>query len=331
MPLEIQKSQILNQQTNPLGKGATGYVFAAQYINSEEEGPRDVALKKINSERSYVRELAVFQALECSEHDNVVKLLGILTSGEDGFFTLVMPLADASLCGMLHSQILTPFEKHEFILQIALGVEYLHDLNILHRDLKPSNILVYGKIPKIADFDRAVKLVPGVDVYISAYCVGTPFYIAPEIYNDSIKRYGKWCDIFSWGIILAAIVLGLSCPYQRDGWDSPSNDDPVKSFFKKIVNKGIRPKLPSDTPPYLSYLAASTTVENVSKRPSIERVIQILRAQCIDDDSEADFVMVEPSLPSQLTACAAGMFRRPPYGDPHPLAQGVDFQSCALM
>ena len=43
------------------------------------------------------------------------------------------------------------------MIQIAKGIEYLHDekRNIVHRDLKPENIMIHNGIAKIGDFGNA--------------------------------------------------------------------------------------------------------------------------------------------------------------------------------
>lgn len=47
-------------------------------------------------------------------------------------------------------------QRREIISEIAVGVAYLHDMQVIHRDLKPSNILLDDTWkPKIADFGTA--------------------------------------------------------------------------------------------------------------------------------------------------------------------------------
>ncbi len=41
------------------------------------------------------------------------------------------------------------------MIQIAKGVEYLHEKNIAHGDVKPENIMIHNGIAKIGDFGSA--------------------------------------------------------------------------------------------------------------------------------------------------------------------------------
>lgn len=79
--------------------------------------------------------------------------------------------------------------------QLLNGVGYIHANRIVHRDLKPENILFVANngqiVVKIGDFGLAVHT--GSKEYIDKFTisntrVGTPSYIAPELYNDSLKK-----------------------------------------------------------------------------------------------------------------------------------------------
>lgn len=72
--------------------------------------------------------------------------------------------------------------------QLALGLAYLHEKNLIHRDLKLENILLDkdGYI-KLCDFGLAKLLGCESDITYT-YC-GTTEYLAPEILNNSGHNY----------------------------------------------------------------------------------------------------------------------------------------------
>ena len=76
-----------------------------------------------------------------------------------------------------------------YAIEILLGIESLHALNIAHCDLKLDNILVdaEGHI-KICDFGYGDVLNPDS---VKIDLVGTPEYMAPEVYK---KSYNKAID-----------------------------------------------------------------------------------------------------------------------------------------
>ena len=92
-----------------------------------------------------------------------------------------------------------------YIVEILLGIEYLHKNNMVYRDLKPENILMDkdGHI-KITDFGLS-KILDDINETTFTLC-GTPQYIAPEVI---IKRgYDKGVDWWSLGCVLFEMLTG---------------------------------------------------------------------------------------------------------------------------
>lgn len=101
--------------------------------------------------------------------------------------------------------------KQNFLWQIAEGLSYAHDENVLHRDIKPENVRVMpeGEI-KILDFGIARLLNEQKRLTRENMTVGTVGYMAPEQLRglDVDER----SDVFSFGV-LAYELLALERPF----------------------------------------------------------------------------------------------------------------------
>lgn len=78
-------------------------------------------------------------------------------------------------------------EASQYFKEIALGVKYMQEKNILHRDLKLSNVMItIDKQVKIIDFGLAIQLMDFIEE--DTTICGTPNYISPETITG--KRFG---------------------------------------------------------------------------------------------------------------------------------------------
>ncbi|KAE8684171.1 putative serine/threonine-protein kinase WNK1 [Hibiscus syriacus] len=95
--------------------------------------------------------------------------------------------------------------------QILSGLLYLHshDPPVIHRDLKCDNIFVNGNQGevKIGDLGLAAILRKSQ----AAHCVGTPEFMAPEVYEEA---YNELVDIYSFGMCILEMVT-FEYPYSE--------------------------------------------------------------------------------------------------------------------
>ncbi len=76
---------------------------------------------------------------------------------------------------------MTEAQAKFYFLEILIGLDYIHQKNIVYRDLKPENLLIAvdGHV-KIADFGLAKPLLHSNRKVAYSFC-GSPEYMAPEM------------------------------------------------------------------------------------------------------------------------------------------------------
>ena len=100
------------------------------------------------------------------------------------------------------------------VYQIALGLEYLHNRNIIHRDLKSPNVLIDEKDNiKLADFNLSKYIDTSSPMLSSSVARNmNPRWLAPELLTDG-GRASTSSDIFSLGVIMWEI-LTFNIPWE---------------------------------------------------------------------------------------------------------------------
>ena len=125
---------------------------------------------------------------------------------------------------------LTEWEVRYYVAQLAAGIGYCHERNILHRDLKLGNIFLgNGLKVKIADFGYAKRLSNSAERRTSI--CGTPNYIAPEILQSQNKKqpgpgHSFEVDIWTIGIVAYTLLCGKP-PFE-------ATDGTVKTTYENI-------------------------------------------------------------------------------------------------
>ncbi|CAG8488544.1 10953_t:CDS:2, partial [Funneliformis mosseae] len=145
------------QDSKPLDNGNFGCVMKATWTKTEDL----VAYKKLTNITSikgskldaFIHELKIHLQLDRS--DRIVRILGISQEPNSKDYLLIMQYANGGdLQNYLEKNFksLTWFHKKILAFQIAEGLNYLHNENILHRDLHTKNIVIHDEKAKITDF-----------------------------------------------------------------------------------------------------------------------------------------------------------------------------------
>jgi serine/threonine protein kinase len=135
------------------------------------------------------------------------------------------------LAGILSSENRLPWRIGATIaLELARGLEAIHDTGTLHRDIKPQNILVgrHGEV-KITDFGLALDA-SGAALTQPGIAVGTPPYMAPEQLRG--ERVDPRADLFSFGCVLYEMLVG------RPPFSQPGPEDGAEASLLARVESG---------------------------------------------------------------------------------------------
>ncbi|MGZ7095070.1 MAG: DUF4350 domain-containing protein [Methanobacterium sp.] len=210
-----------------IGEGGFGRVFKA--INKEG---KEVALKIPKSfdkraERSFITEVSNWSHLD---NPHIVKLLG--------YKILPIPYIETEFCEeRLDKGIKTLDEAVSIIYDIAKGLEYAHNKNIIHGDIKLSNILIKNGVYKISDWGLS-KLMMDESVTLSG---ATPSYCAPEQISVEYGRADERTDIYQLGNIFYELITGrmpfegnISQLYSSILTNKPVNPSKINSNAKPV-------------------------------------------------------------------------------------------------
>ncbi len=189
-----------------LGRGGMGVVCRARDLRLG----RIVALKRLPENlRNHPKAVQLFlreaRSAAALNHPNIVTIYD--AGQEDGTLYITMELLEGTpLQEILKSRgRLTVRDTARLGIQIAKGLQYAHEHQIIHRDIKTGNLFfTTTKKVKIMDFGLA-KMVQEVNRETTVIG-GTPYYMAPEqSIGDSVDHRA---DLYALGITLFELATG---------------------------------------------------------------------------------------------------------------------------
>ncbi|EFJ13809.1 hypothetical protein SELMODRAFT_146897 [Selaginella moellendorffii] len=263
-------------------QGASGRLYRGTY-DGEDVAVKILERPKNNAERAQVMEQQFTQEvrmLAALKHQNVVRFIGACR--KPLVWCIVTEYAKGgSVRSFLSKRKSRPVPLKLAVkqaLDIAQGMQYLHNLGFIHRDLKSDNLLIAtDKSIKIADFGVA-----RIEVQTEGMTpeTGTYRWMAPEMIQH--RLYTHKVDVYSFGIVLWELITGL-LPFQ--------NMTAVQAAFA-VVNRGYRPGIPADCPPALAEIMSRCWDANPDSRPGFAQVVKMLeeaRAEIVHSVGKARF------------------------------------------
>uniref|UniRef100_A0A3P8U667 non-specific protein-tyrosine kinase n=1 Tax=Amphiprion percula TaxID=161767 RepID=A0A3P8U667_AMPPE len=248
--------------TRKLGEGHFGQVWEALWSSENKK----VAIKMLKqgeltanrTQDEFVKEV---QALKSLHHPKLIQLLAMCSRGEPVYIITEL-MSKGSLKSYLTSaegQVLTSAHLIYMGSQVAEGMAYLEDRNIVHRDLAARNILVGDDLVcKVADFGlaRIIKVCSSSES-LSRVLTKIPVrWTAPEaaIY----QRFSVKSDVWSFGVLLYEMMSRGKMPYE-----GKSNKEVLD-----LLSSGFRLPCPTRCPQNIYRIMMDCWAAEPSKRPS---------------------------------------------------------------
>ncbi|XP_046577454.1 serine/threonine-protein kinase N2-like isoform X1 [Haliotis rubra] len=213
-----------------LGRGHFGKVLLTEYKKTGEYFAIK-ALKKgdiiaRDEVESLMSEKRIFEVINATRHPFLVNLFACFQTEEHVCFVMEYACG-GDLMMHIHNDVFSENRTVFYAGCVVLGLQYLHEHNIVYRDLKLDNLLLDTEgYLKIADFGLCKESM-GFGDRTSTFC-GTPEFLAPEVLTDT--SYTRAVDWWGLGVLIYEMLVG----------ESPFPGDDEEEVFDSIVNEEVR-------------------------------------------------------------------------------------------
>uniref|UniRef100_A0A8C5HMQ8 receptor protein-tyrosine kinase n=1 Tax=Gouania willdenowi TaxID=441366 RepID=A0A8C5HMQ8_GOUWI len=288
-----------------LGEGEFGSVVEGHLRRPDGSSER-VAVKTMKLDSFSQREIEEFlneaACMKDFNHPNVIKLLAVCLEVGSEHFPKPMVILPFMKYGDLHSFLLRsrlgegpvflPTQTLlKFMVDIALGMEYLSGRNFLHRDLAARNCMLRDDMTVcVADFGLSKKIYSG-DYYRQGRIAKMPVkWIAVESLADRVFTVKS--DVWAFGVTMWEIATRGMTPYP-----GVQNHE----IYDHLV-EGHRLKQPSECLDELYEIMYSCWRADPLDRPffpQLREMLEKLVEKLPDSSSKEDIIYINTSFPEE--------------------------------
>uniref|UniRef100_A0A8C2DNV5 protein kinase C n=1 Tax=Cyprinus carpio TaxID=7962 RepID=A0A8C2DNV5_CYPCA len=213
-----------------LGRGHFGKVLLAEYSITGEmfaiKALKNGDIVARDEVESLMCEKRIFETVNSVRHPFLVNLFACFQTKEHVCFVMEYA-AGGDLMMHIHADVFSEPRATFYAACVVLGLQFLHEHEIVYRDLKLDNLLLDTEgFVKIADFGLC-KEGMGYQDRTSTFC-GTPEFLAPEVLTET--SYTRAVDWWGLGVLIFEMLVG----------ESPFPGDDEEEVFDSIVNDEVR-------------------------------------------------------------------------------------------
>jgi len=234
---------------------ATGVMYAMKTVSIEGMAAHSMAELR--------QEIAVQKMLD---HPNIVKVFETFEDPRRQELHIIMEMCTG---GALVSRMKT--HRHGYgekaaatlMEKMLSSIMYCHKHGVVHRDIKLDNFIYENEDEdaelKLIDFGFASFVAPGKESMWDQ--IGTPSYMAPELWAERQKEYDSSVDMWALGVVCYMLLSGKRPFHHQDrkekarmichdalrfptpDWDRIS--DSAKDFCSKLMQKNPKDRMPA--------------------------------------------------------------------------------------
>ena len=279
---KIQEVYDLTHSTT-LGRGACGSVSTCTHKATNMM----YAMKTVSIEGMAAasmaelrQEIAVQKMLD---HPNIVKVFETFEDSANRELHIIMEMCTG---GALVSRMKS--HRHGYgekaaatLMEKSLSATmYCHKHGVVHRDIKLDNFIYENEDEmaelKLIDFGFASFVAPGQESMWDQ--IGTPSYMAPELWSDRAKEYDSSVDMWALGVVCYMLLSGKRPFHHQDrkekarmichdplrfpspDWDQIS--DTAKDFCTKLMQKNPRDRMPASEAVHHPWIQQQSTLHS---------------------------------------------------------------------
>jgi len=195
--------------TTKLGNGAQGTIYSVAekpliLVKSITQHKNDSEHENQDIEREMMSLLF--------KHPNIINVSHYYIKNNS--YNFILERGDKSLRDLFKlNGVCTTHLKYKYLIDIALGLQYLKSIGIIHRDIKPDNIILVKQssglyIAKIIDFGTIIrtnnnKTYAGTLYYINKACDDTMLHGQ----SDNPEKCNWEVDLYAFGIIMYQVLF----------------------------------------------------------------------------------------------------------------------------
>ncbi|KAJ8257716.1 hypothetical protein GJAV_G00188920 [Gymnothorax javanicus] len=288
---EIHPSHITKQKV--IGAGEFGEVYrgvlktpgrkeAAVAIKTLKPGYTEKQRQEFLSEASIMGQFC---------HQNIIRLEGVVTKYKHAMIVTEY-MENGALDKYLrdHDGEMTSYQLVGMLRGIAGGMKYLSDMNYVHRDLAARNILVNSNLVcKVSDFGLSRVLEDDQEGTYTTSGGKIPIrWTAPEAI--AYRKFTSASDVWSFGIVMWEVMAFGERPY----WDMSNHE------VMKAINEAFRLPAPMDCPSAVYQLMLRCWLQDRSKRPCFNDIVNLLDKFLRSPDSLKTIADFDPRVSIRL-------------------------------